>query len=283
MAGGVPVRHPGSGDDPGPFTAVPSPGHSRDSVCLIRDRICFAGDTVLGEGSVFVPGDGGGLVGYLAALERLLDDDAGGPVYMLNLLRFRPDGGRERYAEYARQTREALAALNTSVSNGMAELQSEIRELRRGLQDDNRAILDGVRRAGASSAAYAAYPAGYAAPSPRVKEEPDFPAAAEEFLNKNRRGAVVVKPDFQNGILVQDAEGNGELVLVRDYGAPDELLYVVPRVGYFQTKQDFYNYYDRYYECARPSAGTVWIVQPAVVDRANGGWLLREKGELEVR
>jgi glyoxylase-like metal-dependent hydrolase (beta-lactamase superfamily II) len=73
LAGGVPVSHPGSGDAPGPFQVVPSPGHSRDSVCLIHERICFSGDTVLGEGSVFVPGDGGGLVGYLAALEGLLD------------------------------------------------------------------------------------------------------------------------------------------------------------------------------------------------------------------
>jgi glyoxylase-like metal-dependent hydrolase (beta-lactamase superfamily II) len=75
LAGDVPVRHPGAGDDPGPFTAVPSPGHSRDSVCLIRDRICFSGDTVLGEGSVFVPGDGGGMAAYLEALRRLLELD----------------------------------------------------------------------------------------------------------------------------------------------------------------------------------------------------------------
>lgn len=34
-------------------------------------------------------------------LKQLLADDPGGPVVMLNLLRFRPDGGRERYAEYA--------------------------------------------------------------------------------------------------------------------------------------------------------------------------------------
>ena len=71
MAGGVPVRHPGGGDEAGPFEVVPSPGHSQDSVCLIHGRICFSGDTVLGEGSVFVPGGGGGLAGYLAALERL--------------------------------------------------------------------------------------------------------------------------------------------------------------------------------------------------------------------
>lgn len=34
------------------------------------------------------------------ALERFLADDDGKPVVMLNLLRFRPDGGRERYELY---------------------------------------------------------------------------------------------------------------------------------------------------------------------------------------
>jgi glyoxylase-like metal-dependent hydrolase (beta-lactamase superfamily II) len=71
LAGGVPVVHPGAGDDAAPFTVVPSPGHSRDSVCLIRERICFSGDTVLGEGSVFIPGDGGGMAAYLESLERM--------------------------------------------------------------------------------------------------------------------------------------------------------------------------------------------------------------------
>ena len=71
MAGGVSVLHPGGGDDAGPFEVLPTPGHSRDSVCLIRERVCFSGDTVLGEGSVFVPADGGGLIGYLEALARL--------------------------------------------------------------------------------------------------------------------------------------------------------------------------------------------------------------------
>ena len=34
------------------------------------------------------------------ALERFLTEDPGGPVVMLNLLRFRPDGGRESYQAY---------------------------------------------------------------------------------------------------------------------------------------------------------------------------------------
>lgn len=33
-------------------------------------------------------------------LDRFLAEDNGEPVVMLNLLRFRPDGGRERYLEY---------------------------------------------------------------------------------------------------------------------------------------------------------------------------------------
>ena len=40
-------------------------------MCLVHARICFSGDTLLGEGSVFVPSGGGGLAGYLAALEQL--------------------------------------------------------------------------------------------------------------------------------------------------------------------------------------------------------------------
>ncbi|MDQ3035806.1 MAG: DUF1330 domain-containing protein [Myxococcota bacterium] len=35
-------------------------------------------------------------------LKAFLEASDAGPVVMLNLLRFQPDGGRERYAEYAR-------------------------------------------------------------------------------------------------------------------------------------------------------------------------------------
>lgn len=42
------------------------------------------------------------------ALDALLADDPGGPVVMLNLLRFRPDGGRESYQRYADALRAEL-------------------------------------------------------------------------------------------------------------------------------------------------------------------------------
>jgi glyoxylase-like metal-dependent hydrolase (beta-lactamase superfamily II) len=68
----VPVLRPGDGEEAGPFRAIATPGHSPDSVCLIwDDRVCFAGDTVLGSGSVFIAPGEGSLSAYLASLRRL--------------------------------------------------------------------------------------------------------------------------------------------------------------------------------------------------------------------
>ena len=70
-AGGVEVVRPGEGEEVGPFTALSTPGHAADHVCLVMGRVCFTGDTVLGAGSVFVGSDGGSMADYMASLERL--------------------------------------------------------------------------------------------------------------------------------------------------------------------------------------------------------------------
>jgi glyoxylase-like metal-dependent hydrolase (beta-lactamase superfamily II) len=59
----------------GPFTALATPGHSADSVCLLMGRVCFTGDTVLGKGSVFIAPGEGSLSAYLASLRRLRELD----------------------------------------------------------------------------------------------------------------------------------------------------------------------------------------------------------------
>ncbi len=71
-AGVEEVTLPRGGDRVGPFEAVATPGHSPDHVALILDgRVAFAGDTVLGTGSVFIPPGEGSLAAYLDSLERL--------------------------------------------------------------------------------------------------------------------------------------------------------------------------------------------------------------------
>ena len=52
----------------GPFDVVPTPGHSVDHVCLVREVVGFCGDLILGRGSSFVPPDGGSLAAYLESL-----------------------------------------------------------------------------------------------------------------------------------------------------------------------------------------------------------------------
>jgi len=69
---GVPIHRPRDGETAGPFRAIGTPGHSPDSVSLIwEERVCFAGDTVLGSGSVFIAPGEGSLSAYLDSLRRL--------------------------------------------------------------------------------------------------------------------------------------------------------------------------------------------------------------------
>jgi uncharacterized protein (DUF1330 family) len=50
-----------------------------------------------------------------ADLKRYLAEDPGGPVVMLNLLRFEPDGGRARYEEYVEHFRRTAAPFGAEV------------------------------------------------------------------------------------------------------------------------------------------------------------------------
>lgn len=59
------------GDTFGPLRVVATPGHAPDHLAFVAGAVCFTGDAVLAESSVFVAPDPGALRGYLAALARL--------------------------------------------------------------------------------------------------------------------------------------------------------------------------------------------------------------------
>jgi glyoxylase-like metal-dependent hydrolase (beta-lactamase superfamily II) len=71
MAGGVEVVLGHEGDRVGPFAVIATPGHAPDHVVLLWGRIAFAGDNVLGQGSVFIGPGEGSLSAYLDSLRRL--------------------------------------------------------------------------------------------------------------------------------------------------------------------------------------------------------------------
>jgi glyoxylase-like metal-dependent hydrolase (beta-lactamase superfamily II) len=55
----------------GPLTVVPTPGHSPDHLAFVAEKVCFTGDAVLGEGSVFIAPYEGALNAYLNGLVYL--------------------------------------------------------------------------------------------------------------------------------------------------------------------------------------------------------------------
>lgn len=183
---------------------------------------------------------------------------------------------QKQQAEVASRIAELTTSQN-DLRTKVADLEYQLSKVARIARE---AANDGAaRRAPASPPTFSSYE------EPVARDEPQFPISIGDYLSKMQRSSNIVRPDFQNDILVSDPGGTGELVLIRDAGISDDLqpLFVIPRATQFQTKQDFYTYYQKYYECARPSAGDVWIIDPAVVSRVSGGWQLREKGVLEVR
>jgi len=63
---------PAGGEEHAGLRVLATPGHAADHVCfLTTDGVCFSGDLVLGEGSTFVPPDGGSLAAYMDSLRLL--------------------------------------------------------------------------------------------------------------------------------------------------------------------------------------------------------------------
>ncbi|MFN0141500.1 MAG: hypothetical protein ACKVQW_15620 [Pyrinomonadaceae bacterium] len=160
------------------------------------------------------------------------------------------------------QKLETLSKITTDLSQQVAQQKAEISGLKRNMTD-----------LGGST---------YPPPPPVVsypKEPPRFPVSATDYLGKIGQVGTPVKYDYKEGILVSDPANEGGLLIVQDEGR----LYVVPSYGFFQTKSDYTNYFEKYYTCARPMGGNVWILQPATVNQVADGWQLDSVGELEIR
>jgi glyoxylase-like metal-dependent hydrolase (beta-lactamase superfamily II) len=69
---GMEAVRPAGGEEYDGLRAIATPGHAADHVCFLSgDGVCFSGDLVLGEGSTFVPPDGGSLAAYMESLRLL--------------------------------------------------------------------------------------------------------------------------------------------------------------------------------------------------------------------
>jgi glyoxylase-like metal-dependent hydrolase (beta-lactamase superfamily II) len=114
------------GDAVGPFTVIETPGHSADHVSYLAGDALFCGDTVLGEGSVFIPPGGGSLVRYLESLERLRE---------LELQAICPGHGpvvwepREKLTEYIEHRLDRERRLVAALEKGIREREALLDEV----------------------------------------------------------------------------------------------------------------------------------------------------------
>jgi hypothetical protein len=112
-----------------------------------------------------------------------------------------------------------------------------------------------------------------------------FPNSVKDCLlqiEKSNAYTCGVKAEtLQDGIFVRSEDG--PFLLIEEDNKSNSSFFVIPRILRFTSTQD-YDHYRRYYECANPSAGEVWIVRPAVVvtEGHEGEWKLMDKGQLKI-
>lgn len=104
----------------GPLEAFATPGHAPDHFALIAGGVCFSGDAVLGEGSVFISPECGALSSYLGALRRLAERELeaicpghGPPVWE----------PRERLREYVEHRLERERRLVEALAQGARSIE----------------------------------------------------------------------------------------------------------------------------------------------------------------
>jgi len=121
-----------------------------------------------------------------------------------------------------------------------------------------------------------------AASSPEPpKRKVEFPISAADYLARTEGSSKVVRHDFGRNLLVTNGEGELSLIRNNSRSKTGDSFFVVPRITRF-TRDTFQLFYKKYYDCAKPSVGEVWIIQPAVVSKVPGGWQLMKKGVLEI-
>lgn len=167
-------------------------------------------------------------------------------------------------------------SINSGVVRMGEEMRREMEELRRSYRD----MRGGQRAPVAAVAAVADDPFARLERMPVADPVPTFPSLVSDYLSKvSDSKKLEVENDFRTNLFVP-APG-GPFVLVQDDDGTGSGI-VLPK-SRLQKSQEYVSYYKGTYYCDSPSAGEVFVVEPAIVDQAGGGWRLRSPGRLELK
>ena len=114
-----------------------------------------------------------------------------------------------------------------------------------------------------------------------VPVEPTFPSLVADYLTRLRPSQpTALDADFRTNRLITAAAENAPFMFIAD-GDGSGAGIVLPRPR-LQRSQEFSSYYKDYYYCSDPTAGEVFIIEPAVVRPDGNGWCLSQMGRMEI-
>ena len=109
---------------------------------------------------------------------------------------------------------------------------------------------------------------------------PQFPCSVSVIRSNVRRELPTLRFDPESNLLTTSPTGP---YLILDNPAQSRYPIVVPNSTRLASKQDYYNLYYELFNCDNPAAGEVVILSPAIVEKVENGWLLREPGFIEIQ
>jgi tetratricopeptide (TPR) repeat protein len=113
-----------------------------------------------------------------------------------------------------------------------------------------------------------------------LEPPPKFPCSVAAYLNKLPRSAVALGFEPESNLLGESTTGDFFLI---EKVPGSALSIAIPKSARIVSKQDYYNTYYELFNCENPAAGEVIITRPAIVEKVESGWQLREAGFIEIK
>jgi tetratricopeptide (TPR) repeat protein len=109
---------------------------------------------------------------------------------------------------------------------------------------------------------------------------PSFPSAVSSYLEKLHQPLVKLEFDPASNVLRESQ--SGDYILIEKVRG-SVLPIVIPRAPRLSSKQDYYSTYFELFNCDNPAPGEVVVLSPAIVEKTENGWQLREAGFIDIK
>ena len=109
--------------------------------------------------------------------------------------------------------------------------------------------------------------------------QPAFPSSVASLRSGSRRNLPTLQFDPQLSLLTESA--GGAYLLFENSGSRSPI--VVPNRTHISSKQDYYALYYELFNCDNPAGGEVFVLSPAIIEKLENGWALKEPGSIEIK